>query len=140
MDCREERLRNELDGVREEDAEADDLAGEEVHDSGEIHRLPVERDVREIRCPDVAGVSRELGEEEVGEGYGITASLLPFPASPPVRLHPEELHDPSDPFPVDAQVQGEAFVSVARVIVEHGLDLPFQAPVLFGESVSVVQE
>jgi len=99
-----ERLEDEDGAVGREEGPAHHLPAPEVHDGTEEELLPLPRQLREVRDPDVAGEGRKDPKEEVRIPLREREpSVTEPPASPPVpvsRLLPEKLLNPDFQRPV----------------------------------------
>ena len=68
VDCGEQGVHYELDGVSGEHREAHDLSREQVYDCREIYPSAAERNMCEVGYPDVVRIPRGLREEQIREG------------------------------------------------------------------------
>ena len=122
----------------EEDTKPHDVSREEIHDGSEIHPSTLERNVGEVRYPNVILVLGMVRHEEVRVDIRLLLWFMPFLASPTVWLDTEVLHHSSYTFLVDLEVYSEPFVTVCRVYTEHLFNLYLEDPVFVGHLGSIV--
>ena len=113
----EEGLNNKVCGVPHPDVPADDLAGEDIDDGGQIDEIASPGNVCEVSGPKDVGLdgTDRFGEVWDGGGWVSNVAGLPGPAPHDLRLDAELLHDAVDPFAVQAKEQRHPSVAVGWV-------------------------
>lgn len=140
VDAGEERVVDERSSMIGKDAETDDASRKQIHHrtEEECRILPI--DMGEVCDPDMVRVLWLCGKQQIlHHVFWLHRGLSPLFPSPAVWLNAIELHDSAYPLLVHFQMQGKSPMSVARMLVQHFLNLTFEMPVLLRLLWHVVQ-
>ena len=111
---------------------AHNFSGVEIHDGGKVDKFLFERNIGEVRHPDMIGYTRTLLSDVIGKGSRCVALIPSFSPSPFafVWLDLVELHRSLHPLLAHPKGQRNTPVSVTGMVSQDSKDLLFEKYIL----------